>query len=180
MGFIKVKRADPQSSWLDRLYLPAIFKGMAVTIQHFFQRKFTVQYPEERWIPPPKYRGAIRLNRDEQGRVKCVACELCATVCPADAITVEAGVAPWEDREKYPVSFRIDMLRCILCGFCEEACPEKAIELTEIYDFADYSRQDLIWDRERLLQNYDLTKDKAYQKERAQKIKTVREELSLR
>jgi len=73
-----------------------------------------------------------------------------------------AGVAPWDDREKYPVRFEIDMLRCILCGMCEEACPEDAIQLTEIYDFSAYTREELIWDKERLLKNYDLTADGKY------------------
>lgn len=157
-----VKNVTYKPNWLDRLYVPAILNGLSVTIKHLFQKKYTVQYPEEKWEVPPGHRGAIRLNRDEQGRVKCVACEMCATACPANCISMEAGVAPWKDREKYPVWFKIDMLRCILCGMCEEACPEDAIELTEIYDFSAYTREDLIWDKERLLKNYDLTVDGNY------------------
>ncbi len=157
-----IKKVSYQAKASDRFYIPAILKGMMITFKHIFQKKYTVQYPEEKWPVPPGHRGAIRLNRDEQGRVKCVACEMCATACPAKCISMAAGVAPWPDREKYPLWFRIDMLRCILCGMCEEACPEDAIELTEIYDFAAYRRDDLIWDKERLLKNYDITVDGKY------------------
>ena len=157
-----VRKVGTTPNWIDKLYFPAIFKGMAITMKHFFQKKYTVQYPEEKWIPPAGHRGAIRLNRDDQGRVKCVGCEMCSTACPSKCITVVAGVAPWDDREKYPVRFEIDMLRCILCGMCEEACPEDAIELTVIYDFAAYTREDLIWDKDRLLKNFDITVDGKY------------------
>ncbi|MCH8125253.1 NADH-quinone oxidoreductase subunit I [candidate division KSB1 bacterium] len=159
MAIIKVAY---KPKWTDKFYFPAIVKGMFITLRHMFKKKYTIQYPEEKWIPAPGHRGAIRLNRDEQGRVKCVSCEMCSTACPAKCISMTAGVAPWDDREKYPVRFEIDMLRCILCGMCEEACPEDAIQLTEIYDFSAYTREELIWDKERLLKNYDLTADGKY------------------
>jgi len=157
-----VKQVGYRPNFWDRFYIPAILKGLWITLKHIFKKKYTVEYPEEKWPVPPGHRGAIRLNRDEQGRVKCVACEMCATACPAKCISMEAGIAPWPDREKYPVQFQIDMLRCILCGMCQEACPEDAIELTEIYDFSNYTRESMIWDRERLLKNYDLTIDGQY------------------
>ncbi|HOT96158.1 MAG TPA: NADH-quinone oxidoreductase subunit I [bacterium] len=157
-----VKNVGYRPERWDQAYLPGIFKGMWITIKHFFGKKYTISYPEEKWPVPPGHRGAIRLNKDDEGRIKCVACEMCSTACPAQCITMKAGVAPWPDREKYPVEFTIDMLRCILCGMCQEACPEDAIELTEIYDFSAYSREDLIWDEERLLRNYDITADGKY------------------
>ena len=83
----------------------------------------TEQFPEERPKLPPNYRGVHRLNRDEQGRVKCVACYMCSTACPAHCIDIVAAPSPWPDREKYPETFVIDELRCIYCGMCEEACP---------------------------------------------------------
>lgn len=97
------------------------------------------------------------MNRDEKGRVKCVACFLCATACPARCITIEPGPSPWPDREKYPVAFEIEELRCIYCGMCEEACPVGAIELTLIYDFSFDSREKAIFDKEMLLKVYDIT-----------------------
>jgi len=103
------------------------------------------------------YRGVHRLNKDEEGRVKCVACFMCSTACPARCIHIEAEEAPWSDREKYPAKFDIDELRCIYCGMCEEACPVDAIELTHIYDIVGLTRQEMIFDKAKLLQIYDET-----------------------
>ena len=102
-----------------------------------------------------------RLNKDDQGRVKCVACMLCATACPAHCIDIVGGTAPdtWPDREKYCESFVIDELRCIYCGMCEEACPVEAIELTGLYDLTGLSREQMIFDKAKLLSVFDLTKD---------------------
>ena len=168
---IKVKKIKvPKMNFWERIYLPEIFRGMRITIRHIPRKKFTIQFPEERWVPRPGYRGAHRLNKDEKGRIKCVACEMCSSACPAKCIHIVGGVAPWDDREKYPIVFEIDMLRCIYCGMCEEACPREAIELTEVYDFADYSREALVWDKEKLLAMYDLTKDHTYHQQKGQKL----------
>ncbi|GAF80702.1 unnamed protein product [marine sediment metagenome] len=153
---------EPRLSAAERLYLPQIFDGMLTTIRHLYKTLFkgpiTVQYPEEqRELRVENYRGVHRLNRDEQGRVACVACFMCATACPAHCIHIEAGEAPWDDREKYPVRFDIDELRCIYCGMCEEACPVDAIELTHLHDIVGCSREEMIFDLERLLAVYDQT-----------------------
>ena len=102
-----------------------------------------------------------RLNKDEHGRVKCVACMLCATACPAHCIDIVGATAPpsWPDREKYPENFVIDELRCIYCGMCEEACPVEAIELTGLYDLTGLSREEMIFDKTKLLSVFDVTKD---------------------
>ena len=114
-------------------------------------------------IPPEGYRGLHRLNKFPEGRIKCVACEMCSAACPADCIHIIPGPSPWDEgNERYPVRFDIDLLRCIFCGFCEMACPEEAIELTEIYDFSDYTREDLIIDKDGLLEVFELTKDQKY------------------
>ncbi len=107
----------------------------------------TVSFPEERPVVsnPLIYRGVHRLNKDEEGRVKCVACFLCATACPAHCIDIVAEPSPWADREKYPQSFTIDELRCIFCGMCEEACPVDAIELTSLLDLTGRSREEMIF-----------------------------------
>ncbi len=152
---------EPQLSLLENMYLPAIIKSLGVTAKHLIQKKVTVEFPENRHEPPDpmKYRGVHRLNRDEQSRVKCVACFLCETACPADCIHIVGEESPWSDREKYPKSFVIDELRCIYCGMCEEACPVDAIELTSIYDLTGHSREQMLYDKEKLLSVYDMTKD---------------------
>jgi len=162
-----LKKLDPPKlSWAEKAYLPQILEGLAVTGRHIFGtaitgKSITVQYPEEQHVPPANYRGVHRLNKDEQGRVKCVACMLCATACPAHCTDIEGATAPadWEDREKYPESFVIDELRCIYCGMCEEACPVDAIELTGLYDLTGLSREELIFDKAKLLSVFDMTKD---------------------
>ncbi len=153
---------EPQLGPAERLYLPQILDGMKTTIRHLgkslFKERLTVQYPEQkRELRIENYRGVHRLNRDQQGHVACVACFMCSTACPAHCIHIEAGEAPWEDREKYPVKFDIDELRCIYCGMCEEACPVDAIELTPEFDLIGKSREEMILDKEELLAVYDET-----------------------
>jgi NADH-quinone oxidoreductase subunit I len=165
-----MKSDDRQITWVEapplgmtgKSYLLLFLQGLTTTLKHLFQRKITVQYPEEEHeIPHPLiYRGVHRLNRDEQGRVKCVACFLCATACPAHCIDIVAAESPWPDREKYPQSFTIDELRCIFCGMCEEACPVDAIELTSLYNLSGRSREEMVFDKEKLLSVYDQTKEK--------------------
>ncbi len=165
-----MNRDDKQIRWVDlpelgmaeKSYLPLFFQGLTTTLRHLVGRKRTIEFPEERYaMPDPiKYRGVHRLNRDAQGRVKCVACFLCATACPAHCIDIVAAESPWPDREKYPQSFTIDELRCIYCGMCEEACPVDAIELTSLFDLSGKSREEMIFDKEKLLSIYDQTKDR--------------------
>lgn len=160
---------DPSVKWVQepklglagKMYLPLFVQGLATTFKHLKSPKVTVSFPEER--PdignPLIYRGVHRLNRDDEGRVKCVACFLCATACPAHCIDIVAAESPWPDREKYPESFTIDELRCIFCGMCEEACPVDAVELTSLFDLTGRSREEMIFDKEKLLSVFDQTKD---------------------
>jgi NADH-quinone oxidoreductase subunit I len=148
---------EPKMGLLEQLYLPAIFAGLQTTVRHMFSPKVTVQFPEQRPTMPPNYRGVHRLNRDEQNRVKCVACYMCATACPAHCIDIVAAASPWPDREKYPETFVIDELRCIYCGMCEEACPVDAIELTSLFDLTGLTREEMMFDKEKLLSVFDQT-----------------------
>src|SRR5438874_7481 len=148
---------EPRLGIWEQLYIPALIDGFKTTVGHMFSRKITEQYPEQEPRLVPNYRGVHRLNRDEQGRVKCVACYMCATACPAHCIHIVGEQAPWADREKYPVKFDIDELRCIYCGMCEEACPVDAIELTYEYDMVGLTRQEMIFDKSKLLRVYDET-----------------------
>ncbi len=150
---------EPRLGFFGQLYLPLVADGLTTTVRHLFGKKRTESYPEEEPTLPPNYRGVHRLNRDEQGRTKCVACYMCATACPAHCIDIVAAPAPegWKDREKYPETFVIDELRCIYCGMCEEACPVDAIELTTLYDLTGLSREQMIFDKEKLLSVFDQT-----------------------
>ena len=164
-----MKTDDPQIKWIEepqlglsgRMYLPLLVQGLTTTTKHLFGPKMTVSFPEQRpkIENPLIYRGVHRLNKDAEGRVKCVACFLCATACPAHCIDIIGVESPWPDREKYPESFTIDELRCIFCGMCEEACPVDAIELTSLFDLTGRSREEMIFDKEKLLSVYDQTKD---------------------
>ena len=151
---------EPKLGFWEQLYLPAMAEGLKTTVGHLFGRKVTEQYPEQEPKLPGNYRGVHRLNRDEAGRVKCVACYMCATACPAHCIDIIAAPAPPEwgaSREKYPETFVLDELRCIYCGMCEEACPVDAIELTTLYDLTGLSREEMVFDKEKLLSVFDTT-----------------------
>jgi NADH-quinone oxidoreductase subunit I len=143
-------------TWLEKLYLWNIFKGMMITFKHIFKRKATIKYPEQKRAFSPVFRGLHILNRDEEGREKCTACGLCAVACPAEAITMEGaerkkGEEHLYREEKYAAKYEINMLRCIFCGLCEEACPKDAIYLTETFAPANFQRQTFIYGKQDLL-----------------------------
>ncbi|HET9055722.1 MAG TPA: NADH-quinone oxidoreductase subunit NuoI [Chitinophagaceae bacterium] len=153
----RAKQVDRRPMTLaERLYLPAIFKGMAITMSHVFKKKATINYPEQKRPFSPVFRGLHILNRDEEGRERCTACGLCAVACPAEAITMEAAERqPGEEHlyreEKYAAKYEINMLRCIFCGLCEEACPKDAIYLSETFAPSNFNRASFIYGKEELL-----------------------------
>ena len=139
----------PESTLAERLYLP-ILAGMALTFRKFvtnvLSRKVrpTIEYPEERRDYSDRYRGRHILKTREDGTLRCVACYMCATACPADCIHIEAGEHPNLAYEKYPTVFEIDLLRCVMCGFCVDACPKDAIWMTKDYEMAYFTRAEAI------------------------------------
>jgi NADH-quinone oxidoreductase subunit I len=152
---VKVLEQKPLS-FMERLYLPNIAKGMGITFRHMFKKRPTINYPEEKRPFSPVFRGLHILNRDEEGRERCTACGLCAVSCPAEAITMEAAErTPSEEHlyreEKYAAKYEINMLRCIFCGLCEEACPKDAIYLTETFAPANFTRESFIYGKPDLL-----------------------------
>lgn len=136
-------------SWWDRLYFPAILWGLRYTFQRLFKKPVTVQYPEEPILLGPEFRGRPVLVA-ENGKERCVACGLCARVCPPFAIHMQAAETD-DPKERYPAIFEINMLRCIYCGLCEEVCPEEAIVMSPEYDIVFRSREEAIFTKEKLL-----------------------------
>jgi NADH-quinone oxidoreductase subunit I len=151
-----MKLERPKLTLLERLYLPAIVSGLALTFSHIFRKKVTLRYPEEKPEIPPGYRGQPVLVKDDEGRVKCVACQLCEFVCPPRAITIKPMEYPENAKygkvEKTPEEFQIDMLRCIYCGYCEEVCPEQAIFLCGHYALTGLARKELLFGKDKLLE----------------------------
>src|SRR4051812_26685657 len=143
-------------SWMERAYLPAIFKGMSITFGHMFKKRPTINYPEVQRPFSPVFRGLHILNRDEEGRERCTACGLCAVACPSEAITMEAaerkaGEEHLYREEKYAARYEINMLRCIFCGLCEEACPKDAVYLSETFAPSNFNRSSFIYNKNDLL-----------------------------
>ena len=128
------KRLKDLNFW-EKIYIPELVKGLSLTLRSMFRPKFTLEYPEEKFIPPASYRGRPVLVMEENGDERCVACGLCSRVCPALAIEVQAGETT-KEKERYPEKFEINMIGCIFCGFCEEVCPEKAIVMSKAYELA--------------------------------------------
>ncbi|NOK18468.1 NuoI/complex I 23 kDa subunit family protein [Corallococcus carmarthensis] len=169
---------DPRTDIRERMYIPELLRGLAITTKHFFRNMFgtrdpnpqvvdrtgmnlmtTVEYPEEKPIYPEGYRGLHRLVPRDDGKPRCVACYMCATICPAQCIYIEAGeyeTASSDSEsaviEKYPTQFVIDELRCIVCGLCVEACPKDAIRMdTYMHTPSEYNRQNFVYDIPKLL-----------------------------
>ncbi|MFI5204448.1 MAG: NuoI/complex I 23 kDa subunit family protein [Flavobacteriales bacterium] len=151
---------DKKMSFWEKLYLPAVLKGMLITIKHFFRRKVSVRYPEKTREFAPVYRGMHVLKRDEKGRENCTACGLCAVACPAEAISMVAGERKKGEEnlyreEKYATIYEINMLRCIFCGLCEEACPKEAIFLTDRIVPSNFERGGFIYGKDKLVEKTD-------------------------
>lgn len=166
------KLTRPKLSGTDNIYLIGVFKGMLITLKHALRSMFglsrgseslkssglglTMQYPEQTWDDqlPDYYRGAPTLVTDEQGRERCVSCQLCEFICPPKAIKITPGAIPnddpWAKVEKRPQEFDIDMIRCIYCGMCEQVCPEQAIYLRKDYVITGTSRESMVHDKQKL------------------------------
>lgn len=159
----KKEVSNKKMTFLESLYLVAIFKGLFITIRHLFTRKVTIKYPEETRELSPVYRGQHMLMRDDEGKERCTACGLCALSCPAEAITMKADERKPDEmhlyrEEKYASIYEINMLRCIFCGLCEEACPKQAIYLTKsrVMVKSSSNREDFIYGKDKLVMPLDM------------------------
>ncbi len=155
-----VVASNKVQSFSERMYLPAIVKGMMITFSHLFKKTPTLKYPEQKRQYAPVYRGQHVLKRDENGAERCTSCGMCAVACPAEAITMESGERKKGEEglyreEKYATKYEINMLRCIFCGLCEEACPKEAIFLTDRIVDTEYERGDFIYGKDKLVEKID-------------------------
>lgn len=172
----QMKRAWRQKNrrnltWWESTYIPAVAGGLWITSRHFFRNltlhilhlfglfldvpaAITYQYPEKPRKISSRTRTRHRLTKRADGSPRCVACMMCETVCPARCIEITAAEHPDPNIEKYPAEFMLDLGKCVYCGFCVEVCPEDAIRMdTGILDTAQYSRQDMIYDKKRLMED---------------------------
>lgn len=151
--------SNKEMTFMERIYLPAIATGMAITIKHFFSKKVTINYPEVKRYLGPVFRGRHILKRDEDGRERCTACGLCAVACPAEAISMvaaerEKGEENLYREEKYAAVYEVNMLRCIFCGLCEEACPKQAVYLRHDEFVPVFTERDqVIWGKDLLVED---------------------------
>jgi NADH-quinone oxidoreductase subunit I len=135
--------------FIKRFLLLEIFKGLFLTLKHFFMPKVTIQFPEEKTPQSPRFRGLHALRRYPSGEERCIACKLCEAVCPAMAITIESEKR--DDGTRRTTRYDIDLTKCIFCGFCEESCPVDSIVETRILEYHGEKRGDLLYTKEMLL-----------------------------
>ncbi|MBY0280789.1 MAG: NADH-quinone oxidoreductase subunit NuoI [Alphaproteobacteria bacterium] len=139
--------------YLQSWFLFELLHGLFTTLRYFFKPKITLNYPFEKGPLSPRFRGEHALRRYPNGEERCIACKLCEAVCPAQAITIEAEER--EDGSRRTTRYDIDMTKCIYCGLCEEACPVDAIVEGPNFEFATYTHEELIYNKEKLLSNGD-------------------------
>ena len=135
------------------IFLAELVSGMLLTLRYFFRPKVTLNYPYEKGPLSPRFRGEHALRRYPNGEERCIACKLCEAICPAQAITIEAE--PRSDGSRRTTRYDIDMVKCIYCGFCQEACPVDAIVEGPNFEFATETREELLYDKDKLLANGD-------------------------
>ena len=138
---------------IKSVFLLELLAGLFLTLRYFFKPKVTLNYPFEKGPLSPRFRGEHALRRYPNGEERCIACKLCEAICPAQAITIEAEAR--EDGSRRTTRYDIDMVKCIYCGLCQEACPVDAIVEGPNFEFATETREELLYDKERLLANGD-------------------------
>ncbi|TYJ53191.1 NADH dehydrogenase [ubiquinone] iron-sulfur protein 8, mitochondrial [Cryptococcus floricola] len=135
------------------LFLTEIVRGMWIVLEQFFRPPYTIMYPFEKGPLSARFRGEHALRRYPNGEERCIACKLCEAICPAQAITIESEAR--EDGSRRTTRYDIDMTKCIYCGFCQEACPVDAIVETQNQEFSTETREELLYNKEKLLMNGD-------------------------
>jgi NADH-quinone oxidoreductase subunit I len=151
--------ANKLLKFIKKITLIELFVGMALTLRYFFKKNVTVQYPEEETPRSNRFRGMLALRRYPNGEERCIACKLCEAVCPACAITIEAGPSD-KDGTRRTTKYDLDVFKCINCGLCEEACPVDSIVLTDEMHYVVHERGANIVPKEKLLAIGDIYETK--------------------
>ncbi|KAG5030220.1 NADH dehydrogenase [ubiquinone] iron-sulfur protein 8-B, mitochondrial [Glycine max] len=138
---------------INTFFLTEMVRGLMLTLKYFFETKVTINYPFEKGPLSPRFRGEHALRQYPTGEERCIACKLCEAICPVQAITIEAEER--EDGSRRTTRYDIDMTKCIYCGFCQEACPVDAIVEGPNFEFATETHEELLYDKEKLLENGD-------------------------
>eukprot|EP01046_Picozoa_sp_COSAG06_P046502 COSAG06_NODE_6596_length_2859_cov_1.296779_2_plen_237_part_00 len=149
----RVVRAAVVARGTESMFMTEMLRGMGLTLQYFFQKKVTLNYPFEKNQLSPRFRGEHVLRRYPSGEERCIACKLCEAICPAQAITIEAEER--DDGSRRTTWYDIDMTKCIYCGFCQEACPVDAIVEGPNFEYAAETHEELLYSKEKLLANGD-------------------------
>ena len=139
--------------WIKTFLMVDFISGFLLAMKYLFRQKTTLNYPFEKGPLSPRFRGEHALRRYANGEERCIACKLCEAICPAQAITIEAE--PRDDGSRRTTRYDIDMVKCIYCGFCQEACPVDAIVEGPNFEFATETREELLYDKAKLLANGD-------------------------
>ena len=140
--------------FLKTILMTDFIGGLIIAIKEIFKSKKTINYPFEKGKISPRYRGEHALRRYPNGEERCIACKLCEAVCPAQAITIDAGPRD-KDGVRKTIRYDIDMVKCIYCGLCQEACPVDAIVEGPNFEFATETREELLYTKEKLMENGD-------------------------
>ncbi len=138
------------NEFVRKIFLIDLLKGLKITGLFLPAPKVTMQYPKERWTPPERFRGMLRMEKN-----LCTACDLCAKECPESIISITG--AKGEDKKKRPVTFTIDLKRCTFCGFCAEVCPTEALTVSKDYELSMYNIEDVFLDMEKLGKGVEIT-----------------------
>jgi len=139
--------------FFNTVFFREIWDAMTVTFRHMFHRPMTFQYPREKRTIPDAHRGALGLLRYDDGRERCVGCDLCEAACPSRCIKVISEQDPSQPLQRYATEFYIDITKCVFCGYCVEACPVNALAMTKMYEYSTHNKRTLLFDKERL---YDI------------------------
>ncbi|XP_074641891.1 NADH-ubiquinone oxidoreductase subunit 8-like [Tubulanus polymorphus] len=159
--YVDVSTPVPGMEWKDvtdraatSVFWTELFRGFGITLSQIFKEPATINYPFEKGPLSPRFRGEHALRRYPSGEERCIACKLCEAICPAQAITIEAE--PRADGSRRTTRYDIDMNKCIYCGFCQEACPVDAIVEGPNFEYATETREGLMYNKEKLLNNGDI------------------------